>query len=160
MGFIMVEEQFVGGDCVWVFVWDFVVYCKKLGVLLVVWFEWMMWLVGLEVYMQSFFWKLFFLDEIYECYMVLGINVYGILWVLCVVSIELFVFIVFCGFDFINSQVVGLLLVLVVYFWGQIYWVKDIVFLVIEYDFLGIEVWFEVYYDVNVIGMQLFFLQG
>lgn len=39
-------------------------------------------------------------------------------------------------------------------FWslGQIYWAKDIIFLVTEHDLLGTEAWLEAYHDVNVTG--------
>ena len=35
---------------------------------------------------------------------------------------------------------------------GQIYWAKDIIFLVNEHDLLGMEAWLEAYHDVNVTG--------
>lgn len=35
---------------------------------------------------------------------------------------------------------------------GQIYWAKDIIFLVNEHDLIGMEAWLEAYHDVNVTG--------
>lgn len=35
---------------------------------------------------------------------------------------------------------------------GQIYWAKDIIFLVTEHDLLGTEAWLEAYHDINVTG--------
>ncbi|NXT17343.1 GPAA1 protein, partial [Syrrhaptes paradoxus] len=37
---------------------------------------------------------------------------------------------------------------------GQIYWAKDIVFLVNEHDLLGMEAWLEAYHDVNLTEIQ------
>lgn len=37
---------------------------------------------------------------------------------------------------------------------GQIYWAKDIIFLVNEHDLIGMEAWLEAYHDVNVTGGQ------
>lgn len=38
---------------------------------------------------------------------------------------------------------------------GQIYWAKDIIFLVNEHDLLGMEAWLEAYHDVNITGEAL-----
>ncbi|XP_048149309.1 glycosylphosphatidylinositol anchor attachment 1 protein, partial [Corvus hawaiiensis] len=51
-----------------------------------------------------------------------------------------------------NSQAVGLLLALAGYCRGQIYWAKDLVFLVTEHDLLGTQAWLEAYHDVNLTG--------
>ncbi|XP_012578323.1 PREDICTED: glycosylphosphatidylinositol anchor attachment 1 protein [Condylura cristata] len=59
-----------------------------------------------------------------------------------------------------NNQAVGLLLALAAHFRGQIYWAKDIIFLVTEHDLLGTEAWLEAYHDVNVTGVQSSPLQG
>ncbi|EHB16901.1 Glycosylphosphatidylinositol anchor attachment 1 protein [Heterocephalus glaber] len=160
MGSTMVEEQFVGGERARVFARDFAAYRRKSGALPVAWLERTMRSVGLEVYTQSFSRKLPFPDETHERYMVSGTNVYGILRALRAASTESLVLTVPCGPDSTNSQAVGLLLALAAHFRGQIYWAKDIIFLVTEHDLLGTEAWLEAYHDVNVTGMQSSFLQG
>uniref|UniRef100_A0A8I3RU32 GPI-anchor transamidase component GPAA1 n=1 Tax=Canis lupus familiaris TaxID=9615 RepID=A0A8I3RU32_CANLF len=92
--------------------------------------------------------------------MVSGTNVYGILRAPRAASTESLVLTVPCGSDATNSQAVGLLLALAAHFRGQIYWAKDIIFLVTEQDLLGTEAWLEAYHDVNVTGMQSSPLQG
>ncbi|XP_022357794.1 glycosylphosphatidylinositol anchor attachment 1 protein isoform X2 [Enhydra lutris kenyoni] len=92
--------------------------------------------------------------------MVSGTNVYGILRAPRAASTESLVLTVPCGPDSTNSQAVGLLLALAAHFRGQIYWAKDIIFLVTEQDLLGTEAWLEAYHDVNVTGMQSSPLQG
>ncbi|XP_044784334.1 glycosylphosphatidylinositol anchor attachment 1 protein isoform X3 [Bubalus bubalis] len=126
----------------------------------VAWLERTMRSVGLEVYTQSFSRKLPFPDETHERYMVSGINVYGILRAPRAASTESLVLTVPCGPDSTNSQAVGLMLALAAHFRGQIYWAKDIIFLVTEHDLLGTEAWLEAYHDVNVTGMQSTPLQG
>uniref|UniRef100_A0A8C6BZ10 GPI-anchor transamidase component GPAA1 n=1 Tax=Monodon monoceros TaxID=40151 RepID=A0A8C6BZ10_MONMO len=126
----------------------------------VAWLEWTMRSVGLEVYTQSFSRKLPFPDETHERYMVSGINVYGILRAPRAASTESLVLTVPCGPESPNSQAVGLMLALAAHFRGQIYWAKDIIFLVTEHDLLGSEAWLEAYHDVNVTGMQSSPLQG
>lgn len=84
--------------------------------------------------------------------MVSGTNVYGILRAPRAASTESLVLTVPCGPDSTNSQAVGLLLALAAHFRGQIYWAKDIIFLVTEQDLLGTEAWLEAYHDVNVTG--------
>ncbi|KAB1257792.1 Glycosylphosphatidylinositol anchor attachment 1 protein [Camelus dromedarius] len=160
MGSTMVEEQFAGGDRARVFARDFAVHRRKSGALPVAWLERTMRSVGLEVYTQSFSRKLPFPDETHERYMVSGINVYGILRAPRAASTESLVLTVPCGSDSTNSQAVGLLLALAAHFRGQIYWAKDIIFLVTEHDLLGTEAWLEAYHDVNVTGMQSSPLQG
>ncbi|XP_036879245.2 glycosylphosphatidylinositol anchor attachment 1 protein isoform X1 [Manis javanica] len=95
-----------------------------------------------------------------EVGMVSGTNVYGILRAPRAASTESLVLTVPCGPDSSNSQAVGLLLALAAHFRGQIYWAKDIIFLVTEHDLLGTEAWLEAYHDVNVTGMQSSPLQG
>nr|KAF6404818.1 glycosylphosphatidylinositol anchor attachment 1 [Rousettus aegyptiacus] len=92
--------------------------------------------------------------------MVSGTNVYGILRAPRAASTESLVLTVPCGPDSTNNQAVGLLLALAAHFRGQIYWAKDIIFLVTEHDLLGTEAWLEAYHDVNVTGMQSSPLQG
>uniref|UniRef100_A0A8B9XBB6 GPI-anchor transamidase component GPAA1 n=1 Tax=Bos mutus grunniens TaxID=30521 RepID=A0A8B9XBB6_BOSMU len=125
----------------------------------VAWLERTMRSVGLEVYTQSFSRKLPFPDETHERYMVSGINVYGILRAPRAASTESLVLTVPCGPDSTNSQAVGLMLALAAHS-GQIYWAKDIIFLVTEHDLLGTEAWLEAYHDVNITGMQSSPLQG
>uniref|UniRef100_A0A994J4D0 Glycosylphosphatidylinositol anchor attachment 1 n=1 Tax=Homo sapiens TaxID=9606 RepID=A0A994J4D0_HUMAN len=153
MGSTMVEEQFAGGDRARAFARDFAAHRKKSGALPVAWLERTMRSVGLEVYTQSFSRKLPFPDETHERYMVSGTNVYGILRAPRAASTESLVLTVPCGSDSTNSQAVGLLLALAAHFRGQIYWAKDIVFLVTEHDLLGTEAWLEAYHDVNVTDL-------
>ncbi|XP_070488431.1 glycosylphosphatidylinositol anchor attachment 1 protein isoform X2 [Equus przewalskii] len=160
MGSTMVEEQFAGGDRARGFARDFAAHRRKSGALPVAWLERTMRSVGLEVYTQSFSRKLPFPDETHERYMVSGTNVYGILRAPRAASTESLVLTVPCGPDSTNSQAVGLLLALAAHFRGQIYWAKDIIFLVTEHDLLGTEAWLEAYHDVNVTGMQSSPLQG
>ncbi|XP_055482510.1 glycosylphosphatidylinositol anchor attachment 1 protein isoform X2 [Psammomys obesus] len=160
MGSTMVEEQFVGGDRARNFARDFTAHRKKSGALPVAWLERSMRSVGLEVYTQSFSRKLPFPDETHERYMVSGTNVYGILRAPRAASTESLVLTVPCSPDATNSQAVGLLLALAAHFRGQIYWAKDIIFLVTEHDLLGTEAWLEAYHDINVTGIQSSPLQG
>ncbi|XP_059528518.1 glycosylphosphatidylinositol anchor attachment 1 protein isoform X2 [Myotis daubentonii] len=160
MGSTMVEEQFAGGDRARAWAREFGAHRRKLGALPAAWLERTMRSVGLEVYTQSFSRKLPFPDETHERYMVSGTNVYGILRAPRAASTESLVLTVPCGPDSTNSQAVGLLLALAAHFRGQIYWAKDIIFLVTEHDLLGTEAWLEAYHDVNVTGMQSSPLQG
>uniref|UniRef100_A0A2K5CMT3 GPI-anchor transamidase component GPAA1 n=1 Tax=Aotus nancymaae TaxID=37293 RepID=A0A2K5CMT3_AOTNA len=160
MGSTMVEEQFAGGDRARAFARDFAAQRRKSGALPVAWLERTMRAVGLEVHTQSFSRKLPFPDETHERYIVSGTNVYGILRAPRAASTESLVLTVPCGSDSTNSQAVGLLLALAAHFRGQIYWAKDIIFLVTEHDLLGTEAWLEAYHDVNVTGMQSSPLQG
>eukprot|EP00069_Balaena_mysticetus_P012348 bmy_07580T0 len=160
MGSTMVEEQFAGGDRARSFARDFAAHRRKSGALPVAWLERTMRSVGLEVYTQSFSRKLPFPDETHERYMVSGINVYGILRAPRAASTESLVLTVPCGPESTNSQAVGLMLALAAHFRGQIYWAKDIIFLVTEHDLLGSEAWLEGYHDINVTGMQSSPLQG
>uniref|UniRef100_A0A2K5PVP0 GPI-anchor transamidase component GPAA1 n=1 Tax=Cebus imitator TaxID=2715852 RepID=A0A2K5PVP0_CEBIM len=160
MGSTMVEEQFAGGDRARAFARDFAAQRRKSGALPVAWLERTMRSVGLEVYAQRFSRRLPFPDETHERYMVSGTNVYGILRAPRAASTESLVLTVPCGSDSTNSQAVGLLLALAAHFRGQIYWAKDIIFLVTEHDLLGTEAWLEAYHDVNVTGMQSSPLQG
>ncbi|KAM4689754.1 glycosylphosphatidylinositol anchor attachment 1 protein isoform 2-T2 [Discoglossus pictus] len=110
--------------------------------------------VGLEVYTQSFVRTLPFPDESTERYMVKGTNVYGILRAPRAASTESLVLSVPCSEGQNNNQAVGLLLALASYFRGQIYWAKDIIFLVNEHDLIGMEAWLEGYHDVNVTEIK------
>ncbi|XP_004697413.2 glycosylphosphatidylinositol anchor attachment 1 protein, partial [Echinops telfairi] len=160
MGSTMVDEQFAGGERARSLARDFAAHRRKLGALPVAWLERTMRSVGLEVYTQTFSRKLPFPDETHERYIVSGTNVYGILRAPRAASTESLVLTVSCGPDSTNSQAVGLLLALAAHFRGQIYWAKDIIFLVTEHDLLGTEAWLEAYHDVNVTGIQSSPLQG
>ncbi|NWU70604.1 GPAA1 protein, partial [Pterocles burchelli] len=86
--------------------------------------------------------------------MVRGTNVYGILRAPRAASTEALVLTAPCTEGPRNNQAVGLLLALAAYFRGQIYWAKDIIFLVNEHDLLGMEAWLEAYHDVNLTEIQ------
>ncbi|XP_043860276.1 glycosylphosphatidylinositol anchor attachment 1 protein isoform X1 [Dromiciops gliroides] len=160
MGSTMVEEQFEGGEHALTYARDFIAQRRKTGNLPVAWLERSMRSVGLEVYTQSFSRTLPFPDETHERYMVSGTNVYGILRAPRAASTESLVLIVPSSPETLNAQAVGLLLSLAAYFRSQIYWAKDIIFLVTEHDLLGTEAWLEAYHDVNITGMQSSALRG
>ncbi|XP_030409934.1 glycosylphosphatidylinositol anchor attachment 1 protein isoform X2 [Gopherus evgoodei] len=150
MGSTMVEEQFVFGERALSYAREFAGHKKKVGGIPVAWLEKTMWKLGLEVYKQPFSRTLPFPDEKHERYMVKGTNVYGILRAPRAASTESLVLSVPCSTGQHNSQAVGLMLALASYFRGQIYWAKDIIFLVNEHDLIGMEAWLEAYHDVNV----------
>uniref|UniRef100_A0A8C3CRX3 GPI-anchor transamidase component GPAA1 n=1 Tax=Cairina moschata TaxID=8855 RepID=A0A8C3CRX3_CAIMO len=152
MGSTMVEEQFPHGERALAYGRDFAAQKKKAGGIPVAWLEKTMWGLGLEVYKQPFARTLPFPDESRERYMVKGTNIYGILRAPRAASTESLVLSVPCSEGTQNSQAVGLMLALAAYFRGQIYWAKDIIFLVNEHDLLGMEAWLEAYHDVNVTG--------
>ncbi|NXI62075.1 GPAA1 protein, partial [Anseranas semipalmata] len=149
MGSTMEEEQFPHGERALAYARDFAAQGIP-----VAWLEKTMWGLGLEVYKQPFARTLPFPDESHERYMVKGTNVYGILRAPRAASTESLVLSVPCSEGAQNSQAVGLMLALAGYFRGQIYWAKDIIFLVNEHDLLGMEAWLEAYHDVNITGMQ------
>nr|XP_056710708.1 glycosylphosphatidylinositol anchor attachment 1 protein [Euleptes europaea] len=154
MGSTMVEEQFVFGERALSYAREFAGHKKKAGGMPVAWLEKTMWNLGLEVYKQSFSRTLPFPDELRERYMVKGTNVYGILRAPRAASTESLVLSVPCSEGQQNNQAVGLMLALASYFRGQIYWAKDIIFLVNEHDLLGMEAWLEAYHDVNMTAIQ------
>ncbi|XP_038616179.1 glycosylphosphatidylinositol anchor attachment 1 protein [Tachyglossus aculeatus] len=160
MGSTMVEEQFAGGERALAFAGDFAAHKKKAGGMPVAWLEKTMTALGLEVYTQDFARTLPFPDEAHERYMVSGTNVYGILRAPRAASTESLVLTVPCSPGTRNNQAVGLLLALAAYFRGQIYWAKDIIFLVTEHDLLGTEAWLEAYHGVNITGMRSSGLRG
>ncbi|XP_018426658.1 PREDICTED: glycosylphosphatidylinositol anchor attachment 1 protein [Nanorana parkeri] len=116
--------------------------------------------IGLEVHTQSFVRDLPFPDEATERFMVKGTNVYGILRAPRAASTESLVLSVPCSEGQNNNQAVGLLLSLASYFRGQIYWAKDIIFLVNEHDLIGMEAWLEGYHDVNVTEIKSSVMMG
>ncbi|CAM9306546.1 unnamed protein product [Bubo scandiacus] len=152
MGSTMVEEQFLFGERALSYAREFAGHKKKAGGMPVAWLEKTMWSLGLEVHRQPFARTLPFPDETRERYMVKGTNVYGILRAPRAASTESLVLSVPCTEGPHNNQAVGLMLALAAYFRGQIYWAKDIIFLVNEHDLLGMEAWLEAYHDVNVTG--------
>uniref|UniRef100_A0A8B9N0C6 GPI-anchor transamidase component GPAA1 n=1 Tax=Accipiter nisus TaxID=211598 RepID=A0A8B9N0C6_9AVES len=154
MGSTMVEEQFLFGERALSYAREFAGHKKKAGGMPVAWLEKTMWNLGLEVHRQPFSRTLPFPDETRERYMVKGTNVYGILRAPRAASTESLVLSVPCSEGPHNNQAVGLMLALASYFRGQIYWAKDIIFLVNEHDLLGMEAWLEAYHDVNITEMQ------
>ncbi|NXK01469.1 GPAA1 protein, partial [Corythaixoides concolor] len=154
MGSTMVEEQFLFGERALSYAREFAGHKKKAGGMPVAWLEKTMWKLGLEVHRQPFARTLPFPDEARERYMVKGTNVYGILRAPRAASTEALVLSVPCSEGHHNNQAVGLMLALASYFRGQIYWAKDIIFLVTEHDLLGTEAWLEAYHDVNVTEVR------
>ncbi|KAM6288814.1 glycosylphosphatidylinositol anchor attachment 1 protein [Aegotheles albertisi] len=154
MGSTMVEEQFLFGERALSYAREFAGHKKKAGGMPVAWLEKTMWSLGLEVHRQPFACTLPFPDEARERYMVKGTNVYGILRAPRAASTEALVLSVPCSEGPHNNQAVGLMLALAAHFRGQIYWAKDIIFLVNEHDLLGMEAWLEAYHDVNLTEVQ------
>ncbi|XP_043923348.1 glycosylphosphatidylinositol anchor attachment 1 protein [Protopterus annectens] len=160
MGSTMVEEKFVFGDRAISYARDFAGQKKKSGGMPVDWLVKMMKSIGLEVYKQTFYRTLPFPDETRERYMVKGTNVYGILRAPRAASTESIVLSAPCSEGQSNNQAVGLMLALASYFRGQIYWAKDIIFLLTEHDLIGMEAWLEAYHDVNITGITSSIMQG
>uniref|UniRef100_G3Q120 GPI-anchor transamidase component GPAA1 n=1 Tax=Gasterosteus aculeatus aculeatus TaxID=481459 RepID=G3Q120_GASAC len=115
---------------------------------------------GLEVFTQRFSRRLPFPDEDKERYMVKGTNVYGILRAPRAPRTEALVLSAPCTAGDHNNQAVGLLLGLAQYFRNQVYWAKDIIFLVNEHDLIGMQAWLEGYHHTNTTGMDWSPLQG
>ncbi|XP_033924711.1 glycosylphosphatidylinositol anchor attachment 1 protein [Melopsittacus undulatus] len=149
MGSTMVEEGFELGDRAVGLGREFGVQKDRVGGIPVSWLVRTMWGLGLEVHEQQFSVQLPFPDESRERYLVRGTNVYGILRAPRASSTEALVLSAGCVPGPHNNQAVGLLLALAAYFRGQIYWAKDIIFLINEHDLLGMEAWLEAYHDVN-----------
>ncbi|XP_053322554.1 glycosylphosphatidylinositol anchor attachment 1 protein isoform X2 [Spea bombifrons] len=160
MGSTMVEEQFVSGERALSYAREFAAHKKAAGGSPVAWLERTMRSLGLEVYTQTFVRTLPFPDEATERYMVKGTNVYGILRAPRTASTESLVLSVPCSEGQNNHQAAGLLLALASYFRGQIYWAKDIIFLVNEHDLIGMEAWLEGYHDVNVTEIKSSVMMG
>ncbi|XP_065520254.1 glycosylphosphatidylinositol anchor attachment 1 protein isoform X2 [Lathamus discolor] len=154
MGSTMVEEQFGLGERALALARDFATHKKKAGGMPTAWLEKTMWSLGLEVHRQHFSHALPFPDESRERYLVRGTNVYGILRAPRAASTEALVLSTGCAPGPQNNQAVGLLLALAAYFRGQIYWAKDIIFLVNEHDLVGMEAWLEAYHDVNITAVR------
>ncbi|XP_054254605.1 glycosylphosphatidylinositol anchor attachment 1 protein isoform X2 [Indicator indicator] len=154
LGSTMVQEQFPLGARALAYARQFGGHKKKAGGMPVQWLEQTLWELGLEVHRQSFSRTLPFPDETRERYMVHGTNVYGILRAPRAASTEALVLSVPCSPGTQNNQAVGLMLALAAYFREQIYWAKDIIFLVTEHDLLGTEAWLEAYHDINLTEVQ------
>ncbi|MBN3300421.1 GPAA1 protein, partial [Amia calva] len=160
MGSTMVEERFSTGERALGAAREFAAQKKKAGGMPVQWLVQAMQSRGLEVYTQSFSRMLPFPDESKERYMVHGTNVYGILRAPRAPRTESLVLSAPCSPDGANNQAVGLLLALAQYFKGQVYWAKDLIFLVNEHDLIGMQAWLEGYHDVNTTGISASPLQG
>lgn len=160
MGSTMVEERFPSGERALATGKEFAAHKKKVGGMPVDWLVKTMQARGLEVFTQSFSRTLPFPDENKERYIVKGTNVYGILRAPRAPRTEALVLSAPCSPGDNNNQAVGLLLVLAHYFRSQIFWAKDIIFLVNEHDLIGMQAWLESYHHTNTTGMDWSPLQG
>ncbi|TRZ09744.1 hypothetical protein HGM15179_017354 [Zosterops borbonicus] len=127
---------------------------RKAGGMPVQWLEQTMFQLGLEVHRQPFARTLPFPDEAHERYLVRGTNVFGVLRAPRSASTEALLLLVPCSEGSKNNQAVGLLLALASYCRGQIYWAKDLIFLVTEHDLVGTQAWLEAYHDVNLTDIS------
>ncbi|XP_010883646.2 glycosylphosphatidylinositol anchor attachment 1 protein [Esox lucius] len=152
MGSTMVEEHFPAGERALATGREFAAHKKKVGGMPVNWLVKTMESRGLEVFTQSFTRKLPFPDENKERYLVRGTNVYGILRAPRASRTEALVLTAPCSQGNANNQAVGLLLGLAQYFRSQVYWAKDIIFLVNEHDLIGMQAWLEGYHHTNTTG--------
>ncbi|XP_062338493.1 glycosylphosphatidylinositol anchor attachment 1 protein [Osmerus eperlanus] len=160
MGSTMVEERFPAGERALATGKEFAAHKRKAGGMPVDWLVKTMQARGLEVFTQSFTRTLPFPDENKERYMVRGTNVYGILRAPRAPRTEALVLTAPCSPGNSNNQAVGLLLGLAQYFRSQIFWAKDIIFLVNEHDLIGTQAWLEGYHHTNTTGMDWSPLQG
>lgn len=160
MGSTMVEERFPSGERALSTAREFDGHKRKSGGMPVEWLVKTMQARGLEVFTQSFSRTLPFPDENKERYMVRGTNVYGILRAPRAPRTEALVISAPCSPGNSNNQAVGLLLALAQYFRNQVYWAKDIIFLVNEHDLIGMQAWLEGYHHTNITGMEYSPLQG
>ncbi|XP_048867072.1 glycosylphosphatidylinositol anchor attachment 1 protein [Brienomyrus brachyistius] len=159
MGSTMVEEHFPAGERALAMGREFAAHKKQAGGMPVDWLVKAMQAKGLEVFTQTFSRTLPFPDENKERYMVRGTNVYGILRAPRAPRTEALVLSAPCSPQG-NEQAVGLLLGLAQYFRGQVYWAKDIIFLVNEHDLIGMQAWLEGYHHTNSTGMSWTPLHG
>uniref|UniRef100_A0A672YTB6 GPI-anchor transamidase component GPAA1 n=1 Tax=Sphaeramia orbicularis TaxID=375764 RepID=A0A672YTB6_9TELE len=160
MGSTMVEERFPAGERALATGREFAAHKKRAGGMPVDWLVKTMQSRGLEVFTQKFSRTLPFPDENKERYMVKGTNVYGILRAPRAPRTEALVLTAPCSPGDDNNQAVGLLLGLAQYFRNQIYWAKDIIFLVNEHDLIGMQAWLEGYHHTNTTGIDWSPLQG
>ncbi|XP_058684719.1 glycosylphosphatidylinositol anchor attachment 1 protein [Poecile atricapillus] len=133
---------------------------RKVGGMPVEWLEQTMFQLGLEVHRQPFTRTLPFPDEAHERYLVRGVNVFGVLRAPRSSSTEALLLLVPCSEGSTNNQAVGLLLALAGYCRSQIYWAKDIIFLLSDHDLLGTQAWLEAYHDLNLTGISSGGLSG
>ncbi|NXG56859.1 GPAA1 protein, partial [Hemiprocne comata] len=157
MGSTMVEEQFLFGERALSYAREFAGHKKKVGGMPVAWLEKTMWSLGLEVHRQPFARPLPFPDETRERYVWLcqALPRYGPGSTRAVPGSA--------------GAGTGLCWDCAGLCWGwyryrpgtatplpsgQIYWAKDIIFLVNEHDLLGMEAWLEAYHDVNLTEVQ------
>lgn len=154
MGSTMVEERFHYGARAAAYSAEFSAQRDAAGGMPVQWLQRSMWALGLEVHTQRFARTLPFPDESRERYAVRGTNVYGILRAPRAARTEALVLSAPCSAPPHNAHAVGLLLALAAYCREQIYWAKDLIFLVNEHDLLGMEAWLEGYHDGNRSGTQ------
>ncbi|XP_077046126.1 GPI-anchor transamidase component GPAA1 isoform X1 [Agelaius phoeniceus] len=127
---------------------------RKAGGMPVGWLEQTMFQLGLEVHRQPFSRTLPFPDEAHERYLVRGTNVFGVLRAPRAASTEALLLLVPCSEGSKNNQAVGLLLALAGFCRGQVYWAKDLIFLVTEHDLVGTQAWLEAYHDVNLTDIH------
>lgn len=160
MGSTMVEERFPAGERALATGREFAAHKKRADGMPVDWLVKTMQSRGLEVFTQKFSRTLPFPDENKERYMVRGTNVYGILRAPRAPRTEALVLTAPCSPGDENNQAVGLLLGLAHYFRNQIYWAKDIIFLVNEHDLIGMQAWLEGYHHTNTTGIDWSPLQG
>uniref|UniRef100_A0A8C3AYD2 GPI-anchor transamidase component GPAA1 n=1 Tax=Cyclopterus lumpus TaxID=8103 RepID=A0A8C3AYD2_CYCLU len=160
MGSTMVEERFPAGERALGTGREFSAHKKKAGGMPVDWLVKTMQSRGLEVFTQRFSRRLPFPDEDKERYMVKGTNVYGILRAPRAPRTEALVLSAPCSPGDDNNQAVGVLLGLAQYFRNQVFWAKDIIFLVNEHDLIGMQAWLEGYHHTNTTGMDWSPLQG
>ncbi|XP_077580631.1 GPI-anchor transamidase component GPAA1 isoform X2 [Stigmatopora nigra] len=160
MGSTMVEEHFPAGERALVTGREFGTMKIKADGMPVDWLVKTMQDRGLEVYTQTFSRTLPFPDENKERFMVKGTNVYGILRAPRAPRTEALVLTAPCSPGKENNQAVGLLLVLAQYFRSQVFWAKDIIFLVNEHDLIGMQAWLEGYHHTNTTGMEYSPLRG
>ncbi|TRY54181.1 hypothetical protein DNTS_030455 [Danionella cerebrum] len=154
MGSTMVEERFSGGERALSVSKEFSANKRKNGGMPVEWLIKAMQDRGLEVFTQSFSRQLPFPDENKERYLVRGTNVYGILRAPRAPRTESIVISTSCSPENANNQAVGLLLTLAKYFRNQMFWAKDIIFLVNEHDLIGMQAWLEGYHHTNITELS------
>ncbi|XP_032912836.1 glycosylphosphatidylinositol anchor attachment 1 protein-like [Catharus ustulatus] len=154
MGSTMVGEGSDLGPRALALARDFGEHRRREGGIPVSWLSHTMFQLGLEVHSQPFARTLPFPDEAHERYLVRGTNVFGVLRAPRAASTEALLLLVPCCEGGKNEQAVGLLLALAGYCRGQIYWAKDLIFLVTEHDLLGTQAWLEGYHGVNLTAMQ------
>ncbi|KAM7037122.1 LOW QUALITY PROTEIN: glycosylphosphatidylinositol anchor attachment 1 protein [Passerculus sandwichensis] len=154
MGSTMVGESSELGARALALAREFGGHKRKAGAMPVAWLQQAMFQLGLEAHAQPFSRTLPFPDEAHERYLVRGTNVFGVLRAPRAASTEALLLLVPCSEGSKNNQAVGLLLALAEFCRGQVYWAKDLIFLVTEHDLLGTQAWLEAYHDVNLTDIH------